>query len=137
MAKKIRASRLEIFPFYFNFFSEFKCCIESHWTGVFCHFSKSRMYYGKKNNLKCNFSGSFSHIHCLKYNLQPWKWRGATRELTFMFWIIANNCACIMIVFPRMHNKQIELWILHMRISVTFNFRQLPTITNPNSIPSL
>ena len=38
---------------------------------------------------------------------------------------------------PRMHHKQIEIWVLHMRISVTFYFRQLPAIANPNSIHSL
>ena len=38
---------------------------------------------------------------------------------------------------PRMHHKQIDIWVLHMRISVTFNFQQLPVITNPNSIHSL
>ena len=32
--------------------------------------------------------------------------------------------------------KEIELWVLHMRISLTFNFRQL-AIANPNSIHSL
>ena len=30
-------------------------------------------------------------------NHYPLKWRGATRDLTFMFWIIANDCACGMI----------------------------------------
>ena len=36
-----------------------------------------------------------------------------------------------------MHHKQIELWVLYMRISVTFNFRQLLAIANLNSIHSL
>ena len=47
------------------------------------------------------------------------KWRGATRDFTFMFWIIANDCACLMI-YPRMSRKQIELWGIK---STSGNFR--------------
>ena len=37
---------------------------------------------------------------------------GATQDLTFMFWIIANDCACVMIFFIQqcLIHKQIELW---------------------------
>ena len=37
--------------------------------------------------------------------------RSATRDFTFMFWIIANDCACLTILsIPRLPRKQIELW---------------------------
>ena len=31
------------------------------------------------------------------FSLDQLKWRGATRDLTFMFWFIANDCACVVI----------------------------------------
>ena len=34
----------------------------------------------------------------------------------------------------KIHHKQIESWVQHMHIILTFNFRQLPAITNLNSI---
>ena len=40
-----------------------------------------------------------------------------------MFCIISNDYACVTSFYPRMNHKQIELWELHVRISVTFNFR--------------
>ena len=49
------------------------------------------------------------------------KWRGATRDFSFMFWIIANDCACLMILcIPRLPRKQIELWGIK---STSGNFR--------------
>ena len=35
----------------------------------------------------------FLHI----YRLSTLKWRDATQDFTFMFWIIANDCTCVMI----------------------------------------
>ena len=45
---------------------------------------------------------------------------GATPDLTFMFWIIANDCARRRSMYPRMHHKLIELWGI---ISTSGNFR--------------
>ena len=66
------------------------------------------------------------------------KERDATQDFTFMVWIIANDCACMMIYQSnKHHHKQMELWVIHMRINVTLDFGQLPTIANLNSIHSL
>ena len=52
-----------------------------------------------------------------------------------MFWIIANDCACLMI-YPRMSRKQIELWGIK---STSGNFRpyQIQTATIHFNVPLL
>ena len=50
------------------------------------------------------------HLFCC-YTL---KWRGATRDFTFMFWIIANDCACLIILsVPEYIINKLKYGILH------------------------
>ena len=56
------------------------------------------------------------------------KRRSATRDFIFMFWIIANDCACpTMYLFRECLVNKLNYGILH----------QLPAISNPNSKHSL
>ena len=42
------------------------------------------------------------------------KWRGATRDFTFMFWIIANDCACLIILsVPEYLINKLNYGVLH------------------------
>ena len=54
------------------------------------------------------------------YCKQYVKVNGCYSNLTFMFCIIANDCACGMNYHPRMHHKQIEIWGI---TSTSGNFR--------------
>ena len=63
--------------------------------------------------------------HTLNYIITlSFKRRSDTRDFIFMFWIIANECACLMIyLFWEYLVNKLNYGILH----------QLPAISNPNS----
>ena len=66
-------------------------------------------------------------------NSQPLKWRGANRDLTFMFWIIANDCAFAMINLSNNASTQIELWGIKST-SGNFQSYQIQTAFTPFKI---
>ena len=61
----------------------------------------------------CQFVTEAAMHHCF-IHLRLLKWRGASRDFTFIFWIIANNCACL-IVFsvPKYLINKLNYGVLH------------------------
>ena len=81
-----------------------------------------------QNQIELFFQMDFFLQKTLKVFLSLLKWRSATRDFILMFWIIANDCACLMIyLFPECLVNKLNYGILH----------QLPAISNPNSKHSL
>ena len=120
----------KLYHYFYSLWEVFECFHSS--VNRFMHTSKWYKQQDKRIivlhllHMPIHMNLNFRSENLPEYKSKILKWRSATRDFIFMFWIIANDCACLMIyLFQECLVNTLNYGILHELLATSGHIKSI------------